>query len=268
MATTKRGFGLFAGTSSDVIQAAAENAERLGYDSFWVNHPGTADGLARLSEAAAVTRTIKLGVGVIPLTTRPAEDVVAGVTGHNVPQARLLLGIGSPNPGALRRVREGIAILRAAFPPERGLKIVVAALGPKMCQLAGETADGVLFNWLTPEFARRSGEWVRQGAAASGRPAPTLYAYVRGALGADAVTRLASEGARYQSIPAYADHFARMGSGPLETSIQGDTAREIQAGLSAWDGAVDEVVLRSVTANDTLDQTLTLLRAAAPVTGS
>ena len=37
-------------------------------------------------------------------------------------------------------------------------RLVVAALGPKMCRLAGEVADGVLFNWLTPEYAKKSAE--------------------------------------------------------------------------------------------------------------
>jgi alkanesulfonate monooxygenase SsuD/methylene tetrahydromethanopterin reductase-like flavin-dependent oxidoreductase (luciferase family) len=266
MSTTKRGFGLFAGVSSEVIQATAKDAESLGYDSFWVNHPGTMDGLAKLGEAGRVTRTIDLGVGVIPLTGRPPESIVAGVRQNNLPLDRLLLGVGSPNPEALRRVREGIAALRAAF-PDRSLRIVVAALGPKMCHLAGELADGVLFNWLTPEHARVSGEWVREGAARVGRPAPTLYAYVRGALGPDAATRLASEGARYQGVPAYADHFTRMGRGPLETSVQGDDAAALQSQLAAWNGAVDEVVIRAVTANDTVEQTLALLRACAPESG-
>lgn len=261
---TRRGFGLFAGVSEEVVRATAENAEALGYDSFWVNYPGpVVDGLARLGVAAKATRTIKLGVGVIPLTTRPAASIVEGVTAHLLPADRLLLGIGSSNPGGLSRVRAGVAALREVFPSPR-FRIVVAALGPKMCRLAGEVADGVLFNWLTPEHARISGGWVREGAAAAGRPEPTLYAYVRGALGVEAMDRLTGEGARYASIPAYADHFARMGRGPLETSVRGADAASLHAQLAAWDGAVDEVVVRALTASDTVEQTLALLRAVAP----
>ena len=36
-----------------------------------------------------------------------------------------------------------------------------------MCHLAGEVADGVLLNWLTPEHVVRSAEWVRAGAQAA-----------------------------------------------------------------------------------------------------
>ena len=77
----------------------------------------------------------------------------------------------------------------AALRAELSTRIVVAALGPKMCRLAGEVADGVLLNWLTPEYARQSADIVREGAAAARRPAPTIYAYVRLALGAAAPPR-------------------------------------------------------------------------------
>ena len=72
------------------------------------------------------------------------------------------------------------------------------------------------------------------------------------------------EGNRYAGIPAYAAHFDRMGVKPIETAISGPTPDDIRAGLTKWKGAVDEVVLRAITANDTLEETLTLVRAAKP----
>src|SRR5207245_10060194 len=173
----------------------------------WVNHPGSTDGLAALAHAARETRRLELGIGVIPLHTRGPESIVQGVTANTLPLDRLLLGVGSPNPEALKRVRSGIAELRSKL----STRLVVAALGPQMCRLAGEVADGVLFNWLTPEYARRSAALVREGAAAARRPPPTVYAYVRLALGPAAAARLTDEGNRYAGIPAYAAHFDRMG---------------------------------------------------------
>jgi alkanesulfonate monooxygenase SsuD/methylene tetrahydromethanopterin reductase-like flavin-dependent oxidoreductase (luciferase family) len=254
------GFALFAGTSADVIGTAAREAEARGYTSFWVNHPGSTDGLGSLAVAARETRRLDLGIGVIPLHTRPAEDIVAGVRTHALPLARLLLGVGSPNPRSLGRVRAGVAALRSGL----STRVIVAALGPKMCQLAGEVADGVLFNWLTAEYARRAAEWVRAGAAAAGRQPPKLCAYVRLALGSAAVDRLNDEGARYAAIPAYAAHFARMGTKPVETAIAAQSAEAIPPAIAAWQGAVDEVVLRAVTARDTVEETLALVRAAKP----
>jgi len=187
---TRLGFALFAGAAPEILRASAREAEGLGSSSFWVNHPGATDGLAALALAAGETRRIELGIGVIPLHTRGPDSIVQGVHANGLPLDRLLLGVGSPNPGALTRVREGVAALRSKL----AARLVVAALGPQMCRVAGEVADAVLFNWLTPEHARRSAEWVRAGAAAAGRQPPRLFAYVRVALGAAASDRLREEG--------------------------------------------------------------------------
>ena len=256
----RRGFGVPAGLAPEVIRASAREAEGLGYSSFWVNHPGSTDGLAALALAARETRQTALGIGVIPLSTRGPDSIEEGVRANALPLGRLLLGVGSPNPGALARVRDGIATLRSRLP----VRLVVAALGPKMCRAAGEIADAVLFNWLTPEHARRSADWVRAGAAAAGRQPPQLIAYVRLALGPAGHDRLAREGARYAAIPAYAAHFARMGVKPLETAIAARSPGDVPPALRRWEGAVDEVVLRAVTGKDTAAEHLALVRAAKP----
>src|SRR5215468_5910866 len=209
-----RGFAVAANVKSDVIAAAAREAEALGYTSFWVNHPGPFDGLGSVGVAARESRRIGLGIGVIPLHTRGPQSIIEGVRTHALPLDRLWLGVGSPNPKSLDRVREGVAALRR----DLRTKIVVAALGPKMCRLAGEIADGVLFNWITPEHARLSAGWVQEGATAAKRKAPTLYAYVRLALGAKGGDKLGEEGSRYATIPAYAAHFERMGVKPVDTA--------------------------------------------------
>src|SRR5437016_7063601 len=250
------GFAVFAGTSPEVIRACAREAERLGYSSFWVNHPGSTDGLAALAHAARETQRIELGIGVIPLHTRGPESIALGVKSTGLPLDRLLLGVGSPNPEALKRVRAGIADLRRQL----STRLIVAALGPQMCRLAGEVADGVLFNWLTPEHARLSAEWVRAGAAAAGRRAPKLYAYVRVALGSAAGDRLLEEGARYAAIRAYADHFARMGVKPAETAVTAQSPSAIASALDKWRAAVDEVGGLAGPAEGTGDEELAPLR--------
>ena len=130
--------------------------------------------------------------------------------------------------------------------------------------MPGEIADGVLFNWLTPEHARVSADWVRAGAAAAGRKAPTLFAYVRLALGPKGCEKLGEEGSRYAAIPAYGANFERMGVKPVETCIGAQQAEEVTTALGKWRGVVDEVVLRAITADDTSEENLALLRAAKP----
>jgi alkanesulfonate monooxygenase SsuD/methylene tetrahydromethanopterin reductase-like flavin-dependent oxidoreductase (luciferase family) len=254
------GFALFAATAPEIIRAVAREAEALGYSSFWVNHPGKTDGLAALALAAVETRRVDLGVGVIPLHTRGPESIVEGVKKTALPLPRLLLGVGSPNPGSLQRVREGVAALRRQLQTH----IVVAALGPKMCHLAGEVADGVLLNWLTPEHARRSAELVRAGAATAKRQPPKIYAYVRLAIGSAAAATLQQEADRYAAIPAYAANFDRMGVKPAQTAIAVDKPEDVRPALKVWQGAVDELVFRAITAHDSLEENLALARAAKP----
>jgi alkanesulfonate monooxygenase SsuD/methylene tetrahydromethanopterin reductase-like flavin-dependent oxidoreductase (luciferase family) len=255
-----RGFAVAANVKTDVIAAAAREAEGAGYTSFWVNHPGPFDGLASVGVAARASRRIALGIGVIPLHTRGPQSIIDGVRTHALPLDRLWLGVGSPNPKSLDRVREGVAALRK----DVRTKIVVAALGPKMCRLAGEIADGVLFNWLTPEHAKASAVLVREGAQAAKRPVPRLFAYVRLAMGPGAAERTAKEGARYDSVPAYHANFERMGVKPEATAVVADTPAEVSRALARWDGVLDEIVLRALPADEGVESTLALLRAAKP----
>src|SRR5712691_210106 len=128
MATgTAKGFAVFAGVAPEIIRASAREAEALGYRSFWVNHPGPVDGLGSLAHAAAESRRLDLGVGVVPLHTRGPESIIEGVRQHALAPARLLLGVGSPNPEALKRVRDGVAAIRGKL----ATRVIVAALGPK-----------------------------------------------------------------------------------------------------------------------------------------
>jgi alkanesulfonate monooxygenase SsuD/methylene tetrahydromethanopterin reductase-like flavin-dependent oxidoreductase (luciferase family) len=254
-----RGVALFAGTPAEVIAVVARSAEELGYASFWLNHAGSADGVAALSAAAHATSAIELGVGVVPLHTREASSVVAGVREHGLPTGRLLLGIGSANAGAFRLARDGAVLLRA----ELGCRVFMGALGEPACRLAGEIADGVLLNWLTPGHARRSVGWVAAGAQKAGRPRPPTYAYVRVALGPGARERIEAEGVRYQSGP-YAPHFERMAAAPIETAIAAADADALVAGLRAWEGAIDQVVLRLLPAALTAEAHLEIIRAGAP----
>ena len=164
-----RGFALHAGVPADVIRQTARTAESLGYGSFWVNYPGPVDGLAALAAAVPETTRIALGVGVVPLHTCPPGRHRRGRPCERAAPGSPPAGRGEPEPGGAgprpgRHRRPSAQHLRA--------RLYVAALGPRMCRLAGEVADGVLLNWLTPEHARQSAEWVREGAQRRGPARP------------------------------------------------------------------------------------------------
>lgn len=258
---TERGIGLAAAVPAEVALVAASRAQESGYHSFWLNNPPGAHALETLGNAARTASDIWLGVGVIPLSDQPAEEIVRQVKANDIPLDRFYLGIGSGSgSGGVRRVREGVRTIRAQLSGS----VVVAALGPRMCRLAGAEGDGVLLNWLTPDFARTAVGWVREGAEEADRPVPRLMAYVRAALGQEAGGRLREEARRYDAIPHYATHFRRMGASAIDTAVTGDTPEEIQRGLAAWDGIVDEVVIRAITARDTVEDVVQLMEAAKP----
>jgi len=221
----RQGFALFAGISTDVIKAAAREAEARGYASFWVNHPGPIDGLAALGAAAGETRRVALGIGVIPLNTRGPASIVEGVRVNALPLERLLLGVGSPNPGALGRVRAGVRELRGGL----STRIVVAALGPKMCELAGEVADGVLLNYLPASHVPWSVEQVRKGGDA------TIYAYVHAGVceREDGIALARRDLFSYAVVDSYARNFERAGFADEVAEIRARHAERDREGALA-----------------------------------
>jgi alkanesulfonate monooxygenase SsuD/methylene tetrahydromethanopterin reductase-like flavin-dependent oxidoreductase (luciferase family) len=256
-----RGFGVAGALPHDVIRALAPAAEAAGYHTFWVNDTPHGDGLASLGAAAEVTSEILLGVGVIPLDRQPADVIADRVDELGLPQQRLIVGIGSGNPkGGLARVREGAMTLKERLEAP----IVVGALGPNMCAMAGRSSNGVLLNWLTAESVAPSAAIVTAAAREAGRPRPLILGYVRTVYGPGAREVFTEEAGRYGRFPAYAANFSRMGTPAEATAVIGDTPAEIQAGLASFGSELDETVVRAITGVETTDAYMALLEAAAP----
>ena len=257
----RRGFGVEGALDHGIVRELAPAAERAGYHTFWINDEAHGDGLSALREAAAVTTTIRLGVGVIPLDRQGPERIVSRVGELALPVDRLTLGVGSGHPtGGLERVRNGVAALRGMT----NATLVVAAIGPRMCQLAGEIADAVLLDWPAPAYVEDAAEIVACGAAGIGRPRPWVGGYVFTALGEPGIAKLRTEAEHYAAIPSYAAHFARMGVGPLETVAFGDDVAALQRSLTPFDAVLDETVVRAVVAEQTASAYLAVLFAASP----
>jgi alkanesulfonate monooxygenase SsuD/methylene tetrahydromethanopterin reductase-like flavin-dependent oxidoreductase (luciferase family) len=263
----QRGFGIEAALAHDIVRELAPAAERADYRTFWVNDEVDGDGLAALREAAAVTTTIRLGVGAIPLDRQGPEQIASRVRELALPVERLVLGVGSGRPaGGLDRVRNGVAALRDLI----DATLVVAAIGPRMLALASEIADGVLLDWPAPGYVMDAAAIVTQGAVAVERPRPWIGGYVFTAVGSLGIAKLRREAEHYAAIPSYAAHFARMGVGPMETVAYGEDAAALGRGLARFDSVLDETVVRAVVAEAaaTIHGYLEVLHAAEPGTGA
>lgn len=259
--TTARSFGVASTLPPAVIGELAHAAEAAGYRTFWTNDTPDGDGLDALRTAADATSSIGLGVGLLPLDRVPPATVVRRVARHRIPVDRLTIGLGAgASPDGLARVRQAVPAVSAGT----SATVVVGALGPKMCQLAGAVADGVLLDWPTPGSVVDARDQVTHGASAAGRAAPRIAGYVFTALGPAAGRQLHAEAAYYASVPAYAAHFRRAGVHARDAAVNADTPQRLQQCLAAYDGALDEVVVRAVVGKYDTAAYRRVLEAAAP----
>ena len=239
-----RGFGVAAGLDPGEAQPLAARCAELGYDSIWSNeHPG-AKGLETLAEFAVAAPEVDLGVAVIALDRTPPERIAADVEATGLDPARLWLGVGAGfSEKPLTKMRESLPQLRERLP---GVRLVLAAMGPKMCALAGAEFEGVFFNWMTPEFAARARLGVEAGAREGGREAPPVFGYVRTAVGPDAAERLAKEESFYRDLhPGYRNHFDRLAEPEGTVGVAAPDPTTAQKQLAAYT-ALDTVVVRGL----------------------
>lgn len=253
------GFGITGAVPHEIVRDLAPAVEKAGFGTLWVNHGGDGDALASMAVAASVTRALRVASGVIPLDRVPAEQIVTRLNQSGLPPDRTIVGIGASGPPSpLTTVREGARLVRSNF---RG-RVMVGALGPKMRRLGVRDTDGVLLNWLTPEGAKSAMEERAEDIADLPGNRSTVSLYVRCALGSDAIGNLDQEAKRYASIPSYAANFARLGFSARDAAVGALSPDDMRGQLSRWSGIVDEVVLRAITADESLDAYLELVRAA------
>lgn len=257
-----RGFGVAAGLDPEVARPLAKRCAELGYASVWSNdHPG-AKGLETLAEFAAAAPALDLGVAVIALDRTPPEAIAADLERLGLDPARLWLGVGAGfGEKPLTRMRKSLPELRESLP---GVRLVLAAMGPKMCELAGAEYDGAFFNWMTPEFAADARKRVEVGAREADRQTPPVFGYVRTAVGPDAAARLAKEESFYRNLhDGYRNHFARLGAEPEGTvGVAAPDSAAAQRELARYE-ALDTIVVRGLTSAK-VDPMLALVEATAP----
>lgn len=256
-----RGFGVAAGLDPEVARPLAECCAELGYGSMWSNdHPG-AKGLDTLAEFGGAAPALDLGVAVIALDRTPPETIAADIERLGLDPSRLWLGVGAGfSEKPLTGMRESLPELREKLP---GVRLVLAAMGPKMCALAGAEFDGVFFNWMTPEFAAGARAKVEAGAQEAGRPAPPVFGYVRTAVGPDAAERLAKEESFYRDLHAgYRNHFDRLGEPEGSVGVAASDASDAQQKLAAYT-ALDTIVVRGL-ASAKVEPMSAVAEAAAP----
>jgi alkanesulfonate monooxygenase SsuD/methylene tetrahydromethanopterin reductase-like flavin-dependent oxidoreductase (luciferase family) len=118
----------------------------------------------------------------------------------------------------LRNFRLGIP------PPPVPPRIYLGVLGPRMCELAGEIADGALLNWIPPEAVSTSIRHIEAGARRAGRRLEDVdvAVYVRTCVTdepAPAREALARDITGYAIVNAYARFFESCGYAPEVAAV-------------------------------------------------
>lgn len=178
-------------------------AETLGYDVVWIpDERFFRDCYVTLAAVAEGTARVRLGPCVTdPYTRHPALTAAAMGTVDELAGGRGILGIGAGASGfdamgmtrdrPAAAIREAVTLIRRLwagervtqdgqivrfhggsldFPARSSIPIYVAGRGPKILELAGEVADGVIIGALAspPTFAYAM-RHIRRGAARAGR---------------------------------------------------------------------------------------------------
>jgi probable F420-dependent oxidoreductase len=234
----------------DPVQAteAAAELDELGYGALWIPDVG-GPVLKTVAHLLGVTRRTVVATGILNVWMHDASEVAAGQSrlDDDYP-SRFLLGLGishapivdAEQPGRYQRplatMRTYLDALDAATLPGRRPARLLAALGPKMLQLAGERTLGT-HPYLVPV---EHTAFARDALGAGGLVAPELSVILERDPGrARAIAR--HDLTIYLGLPNYTNTWRRLGFGDADLS-NGGSDRLIDA-LYAW-GTVEQIVQR------------------------
>ena len=184
---------------------AAQLADELGYDSFWLPEAWGYEVFPLLTEMALATKRIKLGTGIVNVFSRsPALLAQSAATVDEISEGRLILGLGTsgkrviegfhgrPFDRPLTQLGDVIRVVKtliagksldgcgaeltryrpfqlAMKPVRPDIPIYVAALRQKSITAIGEMADGWIPTFWPYEGLQRGIDWIAEGARRAGR---------------------------------------------------------------------------------------------------
>ena len=294
--------GIFGGTgrrSVDQVVDAARQTEQDGFASYTLPQIFGLDAMGMLAVIGREVPRVELLTGVVPTYGRhPLTMAQQALTVQAASGGRFSLGIGLSHQMVIenmfglsfaqpvRHMREYLAVL---MPLLRGGKcevegetisthaaldvpelppvpVLVAALGPKMLELAGSVTDGTV-TWMTgpATLAEHTVPTITAAAERAGRPAPRIATSLPICVTADpdaARERAAKDFQMYGFLPSYRAMLDREGAaGPADVAIVGDEAT-VRAGVMRLAGVgVTDFVASIFGAHDDRAATRALLQS-------
>ena len=245
-----RGVWFFTETmDSDQAIAFAQKVESLNYSALWLPETTGRDPFSHISMLLANTERLVFATGIVNIHHRhPGVTKQAATTLAEMCDSRFLLGLGvshAPLVEGLRQLdyskplsamRNYLTAMKnspyTSVPPSEDPPCVLAALGPKMMELAAEMTDGAHPYWTTPEHTAQARELLGKDKM--------LCVEQKVAFTSDkevAYQTVRTELARYIHLPNYRNNWKRLGFS--EEEIDATSDRFIDE-LVAW-GTLDQI---------------------------
>ena len=218
----------------DDVLAMGPQLEELGYSTIWLGG-GPLTELSQVTDLVHATREVTIGTSIVAVDRFASEPVATAYTEITAAYPnRFVLGLGGAHgPTPLRTLNEYLDRLDGAVPPVPRSRRVLAALGPRMLDLARDRTAGALPVLATPEYT----------AQARARLGPDAALIIQQLVVLDTSPQHARDAAR-QPIsfllgvnPGYRTHFRRMGFTDHDITTLSD--RLVNA-LVAW-GDLDTI---------------------------
>ncbi|MEQ8840606.1 MAG: TIGR03620 family F420-dependent LLM class oxidoreductase [Acidimicrobiales bacterium] len=240
------------GLTGEEVRALGPRLEALGYSRLWVGETFGRDPFALLAAVGASTTTLGLATGIANIYNRHPGVMLQGAnTVAEQTGGRMMLGLGVSSPAIVNKVRgieydKPLSFLRTyldtmddalytSVPPAEPVPRVLAALGPKMLELAAARTAGAHPYNTTPEHTAM--------ARAVMGPDAGLFVEQKVMLTEDAELARTT-GAKvlkfYSRAPGYRNAWLKMGFS--EEDVDG-LSEKLVDGLVAW-GDVDRIEAR------------------------
>jgi probable F420-dependent oxidoreductase len=218
----------------EIADAAAE-LEQLGYGALFLPDAG-GDVLGDVEHVLAATRTVAVVTGILNVWMHDAQAVAEGRAGlEQRHPGRFTLGLGASHRTLVgeryRRpystMRDYLDQLDAATPPVPERERILAALGPRMLELARDRAGGAHPYLVPPEHTRRARELLGPARLLAPEQAVLLETDP-----ARARERGRAHVAHYLELSNYVANLERLGFGEADRS-GGGSDRLVDA-IVAW----------------------------------
>lgn len=226
------------------MQEAAAELEELGYGAIWFGEATGREALTQAGLLLAATKKIVVATGIANIYARDPFAMAAGQkTLAEAYPGRFLLGLGVSHIPLVEKLRghhyeKPVFTMRAyldavdqapyqAVPPSVKPMRVLAALGPKMLELAAERADGAHPYNVSPEHTAQARGILGKGPYLCPEQAVVLETDPTKArkIGRDFL-------AIYLGLPNYTNNFLRLGFD--ESDLKSGGSDRLIDSIIAW----------------------------------